>query len=260
MRHSHSEESRLKNRLAHLGRTPWNKGLTKDTDARVAKYAITKQGQRHDYHSSSEFQNGRHAPVVKEEFRAKMSAIAKARWATRYDKLIVSSLCNLEKYNSLPLELRATQSRKVWANSQFREKILRNRSPTSIELLAQQSLVLRRIGFFTHKRIEDLVSPDQVLSDYKIAIFEDGCYYHGCSIHNDGQYNIRNDKQSPISMIREKDKAITETLEQLGWAVIRAWHHEFKGDEDVVGKRVDEAIHQVHQKADTNITLEGVLR
>jgi hypothetical protein len=41
-----SEESKEKNRLAHLGKPAWNKGLTKETDSRVAKYAHTKQGKK----------------------------------------------------------------------------------------------------------------------------------------------------------------------------------------------------------------------
>lgn len=38
----HSDESKEKNRRAHLGKTAWNKGLTKETDGRVLRYSQTR--------------------------------------------------------------------------------------------------------------------------------------------------------------------------------------------------------------------------
>lgn len=44
----HSEESKARMRVSHVGKVPWNKGLTKETDKRVAKNGIatgnTKRG------------------------------------------------------------------------------------------------------------------------------------------------------------------------------------------------------------------------
>jgi len=42
----HTTESKEKNRLKHLGKTAWNKGLTKDTDERVAGYGKTNSKTR----------------------------------------------------------------------------------------------------------------------------------------------------------------------------------------------------------------------
>ena len=38
----HMEEAKEKNRQSHLGKPAWNKGLTKETDSRVLKYALSR--------------------------------------------------------------------------------------------------------------------------------------------------------------------------------------------------------------------------
>jgi len=43
----HAQETLLKNSLYHKGRPAWNKGLTKETDERVAKYAESNSKKKH---------------------------------------------------------------------------------------------------------------------------------------------------------------------------------------------------------------------
>jgi len=40
-----SDDHKQKNSAAHLGKTPWNKGLTAETDERVAKYVTSQTGK-----------------------------------------------------------------------------------------------------------------------------------------------------------------------------------------------------------------------
>ena len=42
----HTEEAKEKNRQAHLGKTAWNKGLTKETDLRVLKYCKSSKATK----------------------------------------------------------------------------------------------------------------------------------------------------------------------------------------------------------------------
>lgn len=72
--------------------------------------------------------------------------------------------------------------------------------------------------------------PDFVFLDKKIAIFVDGCFWHG--------HNFRNTKpktnQEYWDKKRERnikhDKEITEYFENRGWTVIRIWECELKSN------------------------------
>lgn len=72
--------------------------------------------------------------------------------------------------------------------------------------------------------------PDFVFLDKKIAIFVDGCFWHG--------HNCRNTKpktnQEYWDKKRERnikhDKEITEYFENRGWTVIRIWECELKSN------------------------------
>ena len=108
--------------------------------------------------------------------------------------------------------------------------------PNSDELLDQEALVKIGEPFFAEKLIEDLVTADIVLANKKVAIFQDGCYWHGCLIHNSGNYRLPNGKM--ISYIRALDKALTFALECFGWTVIHIWAHELRADHDILGKKV----------------------
>ena len=136
-----------------------------------------------------------------------------------------------------------------WDRGEF---IIKNKQ-TAPERNAEESLSNRGIEFHSNERIENLVAPDQVIYDYtsiKIAVFEDGCYYHGC-LNQDcrggrrnserGDYNVRG---RPISKTRERDKYVTERLIVLGWIVIRVWEHDFKQNKDVVGLVIDDILNK----------------
>lgn len=70
--------------------------------------------------------------------------------------------------------------------------------------------------------------PDFVFPKIKIAVFIDGCFWHGCSTHcrmpssNVDYWNSKIDKN------KIRDKNITKTLRMKGWQVIRIWEHEIK--------------------------------
>jgi len=72
-------------------------------------------------------------------------------------------------------------------------------------------------------------NPDFAFPSKKVAVFVDGCFWHGhprkCRIpHTNRDYWI-----NKISRNVERDKLVTKTLRKLGWKVIRIW-------EDSAGK------------------------
>lgn len=113
---------------------------------------------------------------------------------------------------------------------------------TTIELMAESSLVERGIPYFTQYPIAGITTADLAIPDEMFAIYCNGCYWHGCkdkSQHRkdySGDYLLFNG--APISRVRERDNNIISTIKELGWKVIVIWEHEFRKDKDVLGKRL----------------------
>lgn len=81
--------------------------------------------------------------------------------------------------------------------------------------------------------------PTSCLTCAKVAVFLDGCFWHGCPEHlrpakiNEEFWN------SKIAANRERDQETDRRLKAAGWTVIRIWEHE---DPDTAAHRVAAAI------------------
>lgn len=70
-----------------------------------------------------------------------------------------------------------------------------------------------------------LVRPDVVFTKARLAVFVDGCYWHGCPEH--GRVPKVNASYWGPKLARnvERDRANTAALEENGWTVLRFWEH-----------------------------------
>jgi DNA mismatch endonuclease, patch repair protein len=84
------------------------------------------------------------------------------------------------------------------------------------------------------------IRPDIVFTRAKIAVFVDGCFWHGCPDH--GTKPTRNTDYWTAKLERniERDRRNDALLEEAGWTVVRIWEHE--ASHDAVIERV---AHQV---------------
>jgi DNA mismatch endonuclease (patch repair protein) len=69
--------------------------------------------------------------------------------------------------------------------------------------------------------------PDIVFTRAKLAVFVDGCFWHGCAAHG-RRPGIRNGNywNSKIARNAERDREQNEALARAGWIVLRFWEHE----------------------------------
>jgi DNA mismatch endonuclease (patch repair protein) len=67
---------------------------------------------------------------------------------------------------------------------------------------------------------------DVVVKKYRLVIFFDGCFWHGCPVH--GTLPKANAKfwSEKLAGNVQRDRANTKLLEDLGWKVFRIWEHE----------------------------------
>lgn len=104
------------------------------------------------------------------------------------------------------------------------------RSDTRPEVALRRALHRRGLRFrkdfaITTHRMS--IRPDIVFTKSRVAVFVDGCFWHGCPVHGrvPGGQNASYwaDK---MQRNRERDERQNEALREAGWRVVRVWEHE----------------------------------
>lgn len=72
-------------------------------------------------------------------------------------------------------------------------------------------------------------NPDFVFPDSRVALFVDGCFWHGCAQCTHGVRVNKEYWQLKISRNRQRDERWNQQLESNGFEVMRIWEHELTG-------------------------------
>lgn len=70
--------------------------------------------------------------------------------------------------------------------------------------------------------------PDMVFIGARLAVFVDGCFWHGCPLHLTKPKNNRDFWEQKLRRNVERDAEQTQWLESQGWRVLRIWEHEIE--------------------------------
>ena len=73
----------------------------------------------------------------------------------------------------------------------------------------------------------------------KVAVFVDGCFWHGCPVHSHKVGTNEAYWQTKLEKNSERDKIKTAQLKAEGWVVLRFWEHELI-DVDAVADQIQE--------------------
>ena len=117
-----------------------------------------------------------------------------------------------------------------------------NRSRDTKPELAVRSAVHRRgIRFRVAARpLPELRrTADLVLRKTRIAVFVDGCYWHGCPEHHTQPATNSEYWADKIAGNISRDAETTDHLQRAGWTVLRFWEHE---NPEAVADRVQETV------------------
>jgi DNA mismatch endonuclease (patch repair protein) len=68
--------------------------------------------------------------------------------------------------------------------------------------------------------------PDFIFAKHKLAVFVDGCFWHGCPKHGTQPKGNAAFWRKKISRNQIRDRLVTRTLRKAGWRVLRIWEHE----------------------------------
>jgi DNA mismatch endonuclease (patch repair protein) len=82
-----------------------------------------------------------------------------------------------------------------------------------------------------------LGKPDFIFPKQKVALFVDGCFWHGCPKHSNIPQNNREFWEKKLLGNMDRDKLVSRELRKVGWKVVRVWEHELSNSDRVV-KRI----------------------
>ncbi len=72
---------------------------------------------------------------------------------------------------------------------------------------------------------------DIAFASKKIAVFVDGCFWHGCPIHSHVPKSNQEYWVPKLAKNIERDRLTNQELAEDGWVVLRFWEHELENSE-----------------------------
>jgi len=112
-----------------------------------------------------------------------------------------------------------------------RSRIMRAVKPRGTKLEATVREALLALGLEFEEQAGDLPgTPDFVLKGFRVAVFADSCFWHGCPEHfrlpgTNGEF-----WEAKIRKNRERDRRADAALRELGFTPVRVWEHDLKRD------------------------------
>lgn len=80
--------------------------------------------------------------------------------------------------------------------------------------------------------------PDIAFLGPKVAVFVDGCFWHGCPLHAVMPKTNREFWQHKLNRNKVRDTENNEFLMKEGWRVLRFWEHEVEDHATLCAKQV----------------------
>ena len=247
------------------GQESWNKGLTKETDARVMRNALVRKGQIRSEEAKHNISLGRKGKgigkqclqktkdkismklmghIVTQEQRDKSSKIQRGRILSdeHKEKIRVASKRNWRDPIYRKKITEATT--KQWQDLVLAE-IMITRSlegnqrahPNGpekkvIEILKSISTNIKYVGDGKYWVLGTGKNPDFIDEDRKLIIEVFGCYWHCCKKH----FPDVVDRDLIIEKQYNKDASRINKFKNLGYSVLIIWEHELKCPERVLKK------------------------
>jgi len=124
---------------------------------------------------------------------------------------------------------RLTKAQRSYAMSRVRS--------TNTSLEVKLKTPMRKLGF--RYQPQGLYGrPDFANDNRKVAVFIDGCFWHGCKKCKKLPTANADYWKSKIGRNMKRDRLVSKTLRAQGWTVMRFWEHQIKSNPDVVAQRV----------------------
>ena len=145
---------------------------------------------------------------------------------------------------------RTAPARASWATSDAVRAVMSSnrKKNTSPELRLRSALYRLGLRYRIHaKPIASLsINADVVFRNARVAVFVDGCFWHGCEVHGTWPVVNRDYWLGKISGNAVRDRRVDDVLRRAGWEPIRVWEHELA---PVAASRILELVRTRRQPA-----------
>jgi DNA mismatch endonuclease (patch repair protein) len=91
--------------------------------------------------------------------------------------------------------------------------------------------------------------PDFAFLGAKVAVFVDGCFWHGCPVHYQAPKSNKAFWKKKLAANRARDAIVSEALSEFGWLYIRFWEHEVENEPDKCANAILKAVRSRQNKA-----------
>lgn len=140
--------------------------------------------------------------------------------------------------------VRSKHRKKAMTRSEIMARV--KQKDTEAERALRSALHAEGLRFRLHRRIEG-ITVDIVFPGAKLAVFVDGCFWHGCQKHATYPKSNQEYWLPKLEENRKRDKRQTRRLRKAGWNVIRVWEHDcLPPSPRVVSRIVDAAKRKEH--------------
>lgn len=123
----------------------------------------------------------------------------------------------------------AASARVEASTSEARRRMQRVRQKnTSAESALRRELHARGLRYRIHVPVlaKSRRVADVAFSGLRVAVFVDGCFWHGCPLHATWPKENAEFWRVKILANQERDRDTDERLRAEGWTVVRVWAHE----------------------------------
>jgi DNA mismatch endonuclease (patch repair protein) len=124
--------------------------------------------------------------------------------------------------------------------------LIRGRGNKETEIALAQ--LFRAEGITGWRRHAAIVGrPDFAFWRQRVAVFVDGCFWHGCPKHCNTPVNNHAFWQKKLAGNQARDRRVTRTLRKKSWRVVRVWEHELRKPTRVLA-RIRRVLAQASQR------------
>ncbi|APU40432.1 DNA mismatch repair protein Vsr [Streptomyces sp. NRRL F-4428] len=102
------------------------------------------------------------------------------------------------------------------------------RRDTGVEIALRKALHAKGARYRVHRRPVKGVrrEADIVFGPTRVAVFVDGCFWHGCPVHATWPKNNAEFWRAKIEGNQRRDRDTDGRLAEAGWLSVRVWEHE----------------------------------
>jgi DNA mismatch endonuclease, patch repair protein len=124
----------------------------------------------------------------------------------------------------------STDARASWATSPATRKAMQanRRRDTAPEMAIRRLVHAAGLRYRVDARPLPTArhTADMIFTRARVAVFVDGCWWHGCPAHYRPPSSNVSYWAAKISRNQERDKLVDQALIEANWTVIRIWEHE----------------------------------